>query len=276
MPSGRAGQLREAGVVPSVDAPETPASNTNQDLETLLALPESRSLAVGIASRLRAAILGGHFGPGERLREEVLARSMGVSRGPVREALARLEREGLVVIRHNRGAFVGRLSREDLDEVHTLRLVLERLAVQRTAELGDAALFAEMQAVVDEMAAHADRGITEQEAAELDVRFHDLIYRGSGHRRLQGCWANLRPQIHIVLLSRNVAHEDFRDYLVASHQAILDALRDRDEAKAVMILEDHLRGSYERVVLSQARQIAPDGSATTPADKTQGTPVSDG
>jgi hypothetical protein len=75
-------------MVPSVDAPETPASNTNQDLETLLALPESRSLAVGIASRLRAAILAGHFGPGERLREEVLARSMGVSRGPVREALA--------------------------------------------------------------------------------------------------------------------------------------------------------------------------------------------
>jgi hypothetical protein len=53
-----------------------------------------------------------------------------------------------------------------------------------------------------------------------------------------------------VLLSRNVAHEDFRDYLVGSHQAILDALRDRDEAQAVMILEDHLRGSYERVVLS--------------------------
>jgi DNA-binding GntR family transcriptional regulator len=266
--------LREAGAAPGVDRPET--SGFNSDLESLLALPESRSLAVGIASRLRAAILGGHFGPGERLREEVLARSMGVSRGPVREALARLEREGLVVIRHNRGAFVGRLSREDLDEVHTLRVVLERLAVQRAAQLGDAALFAEMQAVVDEMAARADRGITEQEAAELDVRFHDLIYRGSAHRRLQECWANLRPQIHIVLLSRNVAHEDFRDYLVGSHQAILDALRDRDEPKALAILDDHLRGSYERVVLGHARQVAPDEALAAPADGSQNSAPVDG
>ena len=256
--------MREAGAAPGVDARESAASLS--DLETLLALPESQSLAVGIAGRLRAAILGGHFGPGERLREEVLARSMGVSRGPVRAALARLEREGLVVIRHNRGAFVGQLSREDLDEVHTLRVVLERLAVQRTAQLGDAALFAEMQAVVDEMASLADREITEQEAAELDVRFHDLIYRGSAHRRLQECWANLSPQVHIVLLSRNVAHEDFRDYLVGSHQAILDALRERDEPKALAILDDHLRGSYERVVLSHARRLASDQGGAPPAD----------
>ena len=276
MPSGRAGLLREAGAAPGVDAPESSASNADQDLETLLALPESRSLAVGIASRLRAAILGGHFGPGERLREEVLARSMGVSRGPVREALARLEREGLVVIRHNRGAFVGQLSREDLDEVHTLRVVLERLAVQRAAQLGDPALFAEMQAVVDEMAARADRGITEQEAAELDVRFHDLIYRGSAHRRLQECWANLSPQVHIVLLSRNVAHEDFRDYLVGSHQAILDALRERDEPKALAILDDHLRGSYERVVLSHARRLAPHHGAALPTDHRPHTASDDG
>ena len=58
----------------------------HDDLGAVLALPENRSLAVDIAERLRAAILGGHFGPGERLREEALARSMGVSRGPVREA----------------------------------------------------------------------------------------------------------------------------------------------------------------------------------------------
>ncbi len=266
--------MREAGAAPGVEVPET--SGTHSDLETLRALPESRSLGVGIASRLRAAILGGHFGPGERLREEALARSMGVSRGPVREALARLEREGLVVIRHNRGAFVGRLSREDLDEVHTLRVVLERLAVQRAAQFGDATLFAEMQTVVDEMAARADRGITEQEAAELDVRFHDLIYRGSTHRRLEECWANLRPQIHIVLLSRNVAHEDFRDYLVGSHQAILDALRDRDEPKALAILDDHLRGSYERVVLGLARRVARDGATTAPADWSQDSAPDDG
>ena len=246
------------------------------NLEAVLSLPESRGLAVDIAARLRAAILGGHFGPGEQLREEPIARSMGVSRGPVREALVQLEREGLVVIRRNRGAFVAQLSREDLEEVHTLRVVLERLAVRRAVRFAEPAALAEMQAVVDAMAAAAERGITEQEAAELDVRFHDLIYRGSAHRRLQECWANLRPQIHIVLLSRNVAHEDFRDYLVDSHQAILDALRDRDEPKALAILDDHLRGSYERVVLGQARRSAPDEVFAPPADGSQNSAPDDG
>src|SRR5215210_2156420 len=118
------------------------------DLDAVLAMPESRSLAVDIAERLRAAILDGHFGPGERLREEALARSMGVSRGPIREALVRLEREGLLVIRRNRGAVVAQLSREDLEEVYTLRVAIERLAVQRAVLYADDSQIAEMQAVV--------------------------------------------------------------------------------------------------------------------------------
>ena len=97
-----------------------------RDLDNLLALPASRALGVDIATRLRAAILEGHFGPGEQLREEALARAMGVSRGPIREAFMQLEREGLILIRRNRGAFVAQLSREDLDEVYTLRVAIER------------------------------------------------------------------------------------------------------------------------------------------------------
>ena len=235
----------------------------SDNLEAVLALPESRGLGVDIAARLRAAILNGHFAPGERLGEELLARSMGVSRGPVREALVRLEREGLVVIRRNRGAFVAQLAPEDLDEVYTLRVALERLAVRRALRHADAGILAEMQGLVDAMKVTAERGITEQEAADLDVRFHDLIYRAANHRRLYECWANLRPQIHIVLLSRNVAHEDFRDYLVGSHRAILDAIRDRDEERAVALLDDHLRGSYERVAVSYGRRLGHDGKDDT-------------
>ena len=74
-----------------------------------------------------------------------------------------------------------------------------------------------------------------------------------------------------LLLSRNVAHEDFRDYLVGSHQAILDTLRNRDEPKTLAILDDHLRGSYERVVLGHARHDAPDGAVAASADGSQNT-----
>jgi DNA-binding GntR family transcriptional regulator len=218
------------------------------DLGAVLALPESRSLAVDVAERLRAAIFGGHFGPGERLREEELARSMGVSRGPVREALVKLEREGLLVIRRNRGAVVAQLAREDLDEVYTLRVAIERLAVQRAVALGDDTAMARMQDVVDEIAVALARGISEQEAAELDVKFHDRIYQAANHRRLYECWTTLKPQLHILFLNRNVANADFRTYAVTSHQQILDAIRDRDEPLAVQLTETHLRSSYEMAV----------------------------
>jgi DNA-binding GntR family transcriptional regulator len=232
------------------------------DLEAVLALPENRSLSVDIAGRLRRAILDGHFGPGERLGEELLARSMGVSRGPIREALLRLEREGLVVIRRNRGAFVAQLSTEDLDELYTLRVALERLALQRAICRATPQDLAEMQAVIDDMAASSERGVTEQEAAELDLRFHDLIYAAAEHRRLRECWTNLRPQIHILLLNRNVAHEDFRELLITSHQIILDAICDKDELAALAILDDHLHGSYERVATSYKHRLVDTKSAS--------------
>ncbi|MBA2519318.1 MAG: GntR family transcriptional regulator [Chloroflexia bacterium] len=229
------------------DAPPRQSAPSAADLQAVLSLPENQALAVSIASRLRDALLAGYFGPGEQLREEPLARSMGVSRGPVREALLRLEREGLVVVRRNRGAFVARLSAQDLEEVYTLRVAIECLAVRRVVRLATDAELDALQAVVDQMAAADARGVTEQEAAELDLRFHDLVYLASQHRRLNESWGNLRPQAHILLLNRNVAREDFREFLVQGHQWIVDAVRDRDEDRAVATIEDHLRGSYERV-----------------------------
>jgi len=224
-------------------------------LQQMLAMPANHGLAVEIAVRLRGAILSGHFGPGERLREEALASAMSVSRGPIREALVQLEREALIVIRRNRGAFVAQLSLQDLEEVYTLRVAIERLAIQRAARFATRATIEAMQTVVAAIVAATARGITEQEAAELDVRFHDLTYEAANHRRLYEAWTNLRPQIHILLLNRNVADQDFRDYVVTSHQAILDALRDHDEPRAVDLIEDHLRGSYERIVVSHEARV---------------------
>jgi DNA-binding GntR family transcriptional regulator len=231
----------------------------DRDLDDVLALPANRGLGADIATRLRSAILNGYFDPGERLPEESLARTMGVSRGPIREALVQLEREGIIVIRRNRGAFVAQLSLEDLEEVYTLRVAIERLAVQRAVRYATDAQIDEMQSVVDEISARMARGITEQEAAELDLHFHDLIYRSGNHRRLYETWTTLRPQIHILLLNRNVAHEDFREMVVPSHQVIVDSLRTRDEAAAVDLTMEHLHGSYERVFRSHAQRAAEIG-----------------
>ena len=211
-------------------------------------MPQKRSLADDVVECLREAIWTGNLPPGMKLREEQLAEFLGVSRGPIREALGQLEREGLVIREPNKGATVARLSREDLEEVYSLRLGLERLAVTLAVRNAEAQQLAEMQSVVGMMAAAVERGITEQEAATLDIRFHEILCQASKHKRLLNFWAILRPQIYIFFLSRNVANSDFREHIVTSHQGIFDAVRDHDETRAIRLLEEHLRDAYERIL----------------------------
>jgi DNA-binding GntR family transcriptional regulator len=219
-----------------------------EDFSNILVPPQKRSLADDVVERLREAIYSGQLAPNERLREEMLAEFLRVSRGPIREALSQLEREGLVIKEPNRGATVARLSREDLDEVYSLRMALEQLAVRQAILKAEPRHLAEMKAVIDAMFAALERGITPQEAARLDVRFHEVLFDASKHRRLYNCWATLRPQIHIFLLSRNVANPDFPDYIIPGHQAILDAVRDKDESRALRVIQEHLQAAYERIV----------------------------
>ncbi len=216
-----------------------------------------RSLADDVVERLRKAIWSGRLAPDERLREEVLAEFLGVSRGPIREALSRLEREGLVVKQPNRGAVVARLSPKDLYEVFSLRLAIERLAARMAVRNADAAHFDRMQAVIDRLAALQADTLTEQEAAALDVEFHEILYEAAKHKRLYDCWSNLKPQVYIFLLSRNVANSDFRALAVQSHQEILDTLRSGDEARAEALIEFHLQSAFERI-----QRFYPSGKTT--------------
>lgn len=235
--------------------PQRSNERISDDLAAVLSMPEKRALSDDVASRLRAAILSGAFAPGERLREEQMARALGVSRGPVREALAELERQGLVVINRNRGAVVAQLSRDDLEELYTLRLAIEELAIRRAADAADSASIAQMRALIDSMREAIGHGITEQEAAELDLDFHDLIYDAANHRRAKDAWTNMRPQIHVLLLNRNVADVDFREMLVTSHEDLLDGIERSDPDAAARMLREHLGGSYERVSRSLERQL---------------------
>jgi DNA-binding GntR family transcriptional regulator len=207
-----------------------------------------RSLSGDIVERLRKAIWSGRLAPDERLREELLAEMLGVSRGPIREALSQLEREGLVIKQPNRGAVVARLSPEDLDEVFSLRLAIERLAVQHAVRNAGQTHFEQMQALIDQMADQSRGQLTEQDAAALDVQFHEIVYEAARHKRLYDCWSNLKPQIYLFLLSRNVANPDYRALAVQSHQVLLDAIKERDETLAIEQIETHLTSAYERIL----------------------------
>jgi len=206
-----------------------------------------RGLADEVADRIRAAIFAGAYPPGAPLREVDLSGMLQVSRGPVREALIRLEREGLVTSRWHRGTTVRMLSAEDIAEIYSLRAALDRLAVATAVERAADADLAALDAVVDRMAAAVGGGATEELLA-MDVEFHDLIFRAARHGRLEDAWRAIRSQVYLFLLTRAARSDDYRAIVVEEHRAIAQALRSRNTANAVALCEEHLRGAYQRLV----------------------------
>jgi DNA-binding GntR family transcriptional regulator len=91
------------------------------------------------------------------------------------------------------------------------------------------------------------RKITEQVAAQLDVNFHDNIFRAAHHERLYGSWSSIRMQVHWFLLLRTVASQDWREGMITGHSRILELIRSGDEAGAVAATGQHIRDAYNRI-----------------------------
>lgn len=229
----------------------------DRSLSLKLAPAAKRILAHEVADRLREAIIRGQFVAGEYLREEQLASVLDVSRGPVREALALLERENLVAVRRNRGTVVVGLTVADLDEVFSLRTAVERLAAEWAARNRTDADLEAAAAVLAEFEVALRGPITERQAADLDVRFHDALFRAAHHRRLLATWSAMRAQVQVFLLRRNIANQDWRSQMAEGHRAILQAISDRDPVAAADVVEGHLDAAYQRLRASFAESERP-------------------
>jgi DNA-binding GntR family transcriptional regulator len=204
-------------------------------------------LAEDVVEKVRAAILGGQFAPGQHLREDELAERLQVSRGPVREALALLEREGLVRVAPHRGATVVQLTAEDLVDVYSLRTGLEVVATQLAVRRGQEEDWAQADAVLAELTVALKGKITEQDAARLDLEFHDVFYRAARSDRLYANWLAMRSEVYLFLLQRNIASPDWRKNAVSGHAVILDAVRARDEQLAVEMINGHISYAYSTI-----------------------------
>jgi DNA-binding GntR family transcriptional regulator len=220
-----------------------------------------KSLGEDVAERLRDAILHGELSPGQRLREEELSARIQVSRGPVRDAFILLEHEGLVQSSRNRGVSVVELTRNDLQEIYTLRSVLEPLAISLAIERGDASDLAEMDASLAEMTSAFSRRITERDAARLDVQFHDTIYQAAHHQRLSNAWEQIRLPTYWFMLSRNVASSDWREGTVQGHAEILKVIKKGNQDAAVEVTKEHISFAYERILESYQDSFADSAGA---------------
>ena len=169
-----------------------------------------RPLSLGVATRrvladevtddLRDAIVSHELEPGRKLTEDELAAQLGVSRGPVREALMRLEREGLVVIERHRGATIASWNRQDIEEIYSLRGALEELAIEWACKNATSADIADMEEILKEYAALSDKQRTPKEVSRIDLDFHSALFRAAHHERLNRSWEILRSQIHTFLV----------------------------------------------------------------------------
>ncbi len=201
-----------------------------------------RGLADEVADRIRDAIFDGVYVPGGQLREVELAQVLGVSRGSVREALLRLEREGLVRSEWHRGATVTTLSGEDVAELDSLRAALEHLAVELVLERAAADALTALEAVVRRM----ERAHDEHEMVRCDLEFHDAVYAATGHRRLREAWRAIRSQVHLFLLTRiGVATDGYLAGIPAEHRELVAALRARDRETALALFAEHRRHAFE-------------------------------
>ena len=211
-----------------------------------------RTLSDEVADRLRDAILAGKFAAGERLREENLAAMLQVSRGPIRESFAALERDGLVTLTRHHGATVVELSREDLEEVYSLRIVLESLAARYAVKRAADSDFDRIEAALGSFKTGLSGDLTEYDAANLDVQFHDAFYQAAHHTRLYLAWQGIRLQVYRFLLTRNLANPDWRSNMAVGHTEILDIMRTRDDEALVAVVVKHIQYAYMRIVESFA------------------------
>lgn len=197
-----------------------------------------RNMAEQIATALRQAIADGKLRPGARLLEVQIAREMGTSRAPLREALIQLQREGLVVRQPNRGTFVADLTEDLVREVASLRGVLEGFAASLAVKRLTQADFERLETILTEMLTVARRGDFPR-MVEWDYQFHEYIMRASGHRLLYETWMGMDRKIRVYLSATNLMYADMKA-VVQGHLSILQALRRRDPQRAVRVMAEHM------------------------------------
>ena len=187
-----------------------------------------------VFNTLRQAILKGELAPGERLMEIQLADRLGVSRTPIREAIRKLELEGLVLMIPRKGAEVAKISEKSLRDVLEVRRALEVLAVELACQRMTEDDIKKLESAQEDFKAAVDKGEA-MAIAETDEHYHDIIYNGTGNVRLIQLLNNLREQMYRYRLEY-IKEADKRQILLIEHEHILKGLKERkmDEVKEAM------------------------------------------
>jgi DNA-binding GntR family transcriptional regulator len=214
-------------------------------------LNDYKPLREVIFNTLRKAIIIGELKPGERLMEVQLAEKMGVSRTPVREAIRKLELEGLVDMLPRKGAHVADLSVKDIMDVLEVRSTLDGLASSLSAlRITDEEL-KELKHVQSQFVNYVEKDNL-QGSIKKDVEFHDIIYRSSRNEKLIQITNNLREQVHRFRVIYLKDYSSSRE-LIREHMDICEAIIGRDSEAAQKFAQKHIKNQEDTIIAAIKR-----------------------
>ncbi|MGH3411748.1 MAG: GntR family transcriptional regulator [Marmoricola sp.] len=226
---------------------------------------DRKSTASIIADRLREAVMSGVLEPGTQLGEADLARQLGVSRGPLREAMQRLVQEGLLRSERHRGLFVIELDQAGIVDVYRVRRIVERAAGHLILER-DLGLVADRLAEVHDEMRQAAAESDAQGMVEADLDFHEAFVEESGSIRLVRMSRTLLVETRMCLSSLAESYQ-FPHQASDEHAMIVEAVRARDEQRLLHLVDAHIDDALRRLTTAYAEQSeeTDDGAAPEPA-----------
>ena len=217
---------------------------------------DREGLVQRVARLLSKAIVSGQLPPGKRLSESVVARQLGVSRAPVREAARLLENSGLVTYVPNRGFFVRSITARELEDLYELRLVVEVAAVRRLIREGPERAAPALARQIDELRRVAGPGFDMVTQVEADMEFHRLLCAGSGNPKFLAVFDQIAAESALTIMLVGRLYDDPVG-LAETHVPILDSLLSGNEADAVEAIRYHIDVARD-VVTAQFREMEED------------------
>lgn len=199
---------------------------------------------------IRAQILRGELNASQRLTEAYFAKLFGISKSPIREALNRLEADGLIVIRPRRGAFVRDFSPRDTEEIYEMREILETCAV-RNANLCPK-LVTQLRAAVDEAEAYLNQN-DQEKYVRADADFHRILAQANPNSRLRKAIEGMHDQM-LILRHKTFALSGRNS--VKQHRQIMEALEQGDREAAAQLMAEHIRAVRLRLLEEIQQQPA--------------------
>jgi DNA-binding GntR family transcriptional regulator len=212
-----------------------------------MAIQRHRGLADDVYGVIFNKLMSLEIVPGARITVEDLVRELGVSHTPIREALGRLEGEGLVMKTHLVGYRASQqITRPRFDEIYELRLLLEPDGARRASQRADQDQMRTLENLAEQMRnLESNERSSYSTFARLDADFHDKIMEVAGNDLIRNTLIHLHIHFHIFRL---MFHARVTEEALTEHDAILEALSSRDEIEAQRAMREHIERSHKRLL----------------------------